>query len=116
MIPALLIILACQIAGEILMRLSGIPLPGPVCGMALMLLGLVLIPSLAEKIRPVVQTILGNLALLLVPAGVGAADQIANLGAGIWPVIVALVASLLLSMASAAAVFMLVAKWTGNRE
>ena len=116
MIPALILILACQMAGEILVRLAGLPLPGPVMGMAVMLIGLILIPRLAALIRPVAQTILGNLALLLVPAGVGAADQIADLGGDFWPVVIALVASLLLSMATAAAVFSLVAKWMGNRE
>ena len=42
MIRGFLLLLACQLAGEILARASGIPVPGGVIGMLILFLGLAL--------------------------------------------------------------------------
>lgn len=66
----LALLLLFQAGGEALTRALGLPFPGPVVGMLLMLLGLQ-----AESIRePVAQTaefLLVHLSLLFVPVGVG---------------------------------------------
>jgi putative effector of murein hydrolase LrgA (UPF0299 family) len=70
-IEALAILLLCQLAGEVLVQVSGIPVPGPVVGMALLFLGLWLRGSLPEPLRDTGQTLISHLALMFVPAGVG---------------------------------------------
>ena len=47
MIPALLALLSCQLAGEALTRTLALPLPGPVLGMILMVAALQWLPGLA---------------------------------------------------------------------
>jgi len=114
MIPAFLTILLCQLTGEIVTRASGLPVPGPVLGMALMLAGLLVSARLQALVRPVTEGILKNLLLLFVPAGVGAAGHIATMGANTVPVLVAVVASTILAIAAGALTFRLVARLTGT--
>ncbi|MFM2391364.1 MAG: hypothetical protein RLZZ437_2919 [Pseudomonadota bacterium] len=116
MIHALLALLACQLAGETLARAIGLPLPGPVLGMVLMLGLLVLSARLTALIRPVAQGILAHLSLLFVPAGVGVVGHITTLGAQTAPLLFAVVASTILALAAAALTFTLVAHLTGSRD
>ena len=71
MIAALTILLLFQLAGEVLVQLSGLPVPGPVIGMVLLFLALALRGSVSEDLRNTSQTLLSHLSLLFVPAGVG---------------------------------------------
>jgi putative effector of murein hydrolase LrgA (UPF0299 family) len=74
MIPALTLLLACQLVGEALARLFALPVPGPVIGMALLFLGLRLRPAAALDGTPlatVAGVLLAHLSLLFVPAGTG---------------------------------------------
>lgn len=41
MLNAFTLIPCCQLAGELIVTASGLPVPGPACGMALMFAGLV---------------------------------------------------------------------------
>jgi putative effector of murein hydrolase LrgA (UPF0299 family) len=65
------ILLGFQFLGELLVRLLAWPLPGPVLGMGLLLLGLAFSKTLIDHIESAAQGLLGHLALLFVPAGVG---------------------------------------------
>ncbi len=85
MIAALSLILLCQLAGEIFVRWLGVPVPGPVVGLLLLFVILLLrdrIPLLVrgplagEGVPQVAKTMLANLSLLFVPAGVGVVQQI----------------------------------------
>lgn len=100
MLLDLLILLACQLAGELLVHLAGLPLPGPVAGL-LLLLGLCLArgraPGSLDRTAP---ALLAHLSLLFVPAGVGVMLHGPTIAAE-WP---ALLASLLLSTRLAIAV------------
>lgn len=116
MIPALLVILVCQLAGEALSRALHVPVPGPVMGMVLMVAGLMLSPRLVALVRPVAQNILGNLLILFVPAGVGAAGQLTTLGERAVPVMLAVVASTILAIIAGAMTFVAVARLTGNPD
>jgi len=64
-------LLVCQLAGEFVVRLSGIPLPGPVLGMVLLFAFLGLRGGVPESVDRLADGLLGNLSLLFVPAGVG---------------------------------------------
>ncbi|MFE3836826.1 CidA/LrgA family protein [Pseudogemmobacter sonorensis] len=116
MIPALLAILLCQLAGEAVARSLALPIPGPVLGMALMLAGLGASARLRALVRPVAESILRNLLLLFVPAGVGAAGHLVSLGPNTWAVVLAVLISTVLSIVAGAATFAAVARLTGNVE
>ncbi|MEZ5798981.1 MAG: CidA/LrgA family protein [Paracoccaceae bacterium] len=116
MIPAFLLILACQLTGEVTTRMAGLPVPGPVLGMALMLAGLRLSPRMRDTVRPVADGILRNLLLLFVPAGVGAAGHLTTMGANTLPIIAAVVLSTLLAITAGALAFKAAARLAGTQD
>ena len=116
MIHALVILLACQLAGEAATRGLGLPFPGPVVGMILMVAALSLIPRLADLMRPVTSGILGHMSLLFVPAGVGVVGHFAALGGQGLALMAALVASTVLAIAVGALTFAGVARLVGSRD
>ncbi len=71
MLEHLTLIFGCQLAGELIVAATGLPVPGPVCGMALLFAGLVIKGGLPAELARVGDALLGNLSLLFVPAGVG---------------------------------------------
>ncbi len=87
MLPFLALLLFCQLAGEVLARLLGLPVPGPVLGLVLLFAGLTLrrpAPATDEH----ADRLLGNLSLLFVPAGVGVLQYLPVLAAE-WPAVTA---------------------------
>ena len=102
MIPALATLLVFQLLGEVLVLATGVPMPGPVVGLALLLLTLVLKTSVLGAIKPTAQTLLQHLSLLFVPAGVGVMLHLQRLGNEALAIGVALVVSTLVGLASAA--------------
>lgn len=104
MIEALALLLGCQLAGEVLVRVLALPLPGPVVGLALLLAGLVLYRRVPEPLDRTATTLLQNLSLLFVPAGVGITQHVGRLQAE-W---LAVLAALLVSTAATVAVTALV--------
>lgn len=99
MLNALTLILCCQLAGELLVTATGLPVPGPVCGMALLFGGLVLRGGIPAEIGAVADTLLGNLSLLFIPAGVGVMLHLGLLKDEAVPISLALVGSTLLTIA-----------------
>jgi len=104
MLSALTLILTCQLAGELVTRFFGLPLPGPVAGMALLFALLVIKGSVPQEIGAVSDTLLKNLALLFVPAGVGVMAHFDLLGQEWLPISVALVGSTVATIAVTALV------------
>ena len=102
MIPALAALLVFQLIGETLVRTLGLPMPGPVVGMAFLLLTLIIRPSLLAAIKPTSQTLLQHFSLLFVPAGVGVMLHLQRLGDEALAIGVALVISTWVGLASAA--------------
>ena len=102
MIPALATLLVFQLLGEAAVLLTGAPVPGPVVGLALLLLALLLRPRSVEAIKPTAQGLLQHLSLLFVPAGVGVMQHLQRLGDEALAIGVALVLSTLLGLAAAA--------------
>lgn len=116
MLHALLILLTCQLLGEAATRSAGLPLPGPVLGMVLLVVALIAIPRLADIMRPVTQGILGHMSLLFVPAGVGVVGHAAAFGGQGLGLMLALVLSTVAAIAVGALTFAAVARATGNRD
>lgn len=94
------VLLVFQLVGEILARGAGWPIPGPVVGMALLLVALQLRFPATEALRSVSSGLLSHLSILFVPAGVGVMLHAPRLVAE-WP---AVAASLLVSTAAGVAV------------
>lgn len=69
-LKGLTLLLLCQSAGEALARLTGVPLPGPVIGLAL-LVALLQVPALRTPVEAAATPLLAHLSLLFVPVGVG---------------------------------------------
>ena len=91
MIAALSLLLVCQLAGELLTRLAGLPVPGPVLGMVLLFAILAISGRVPDRLRQTAETLLQHLSLLFVPAGVGVMLHAARIQAE-WPAIVAALA------------------------
>ena len=71
MLEALTLILLCQLVGEVCVLFTGLPVPGPVIGMLLLLAWFFLRRELPESVGRTADTLLSHLSLLFVPAGVG---------------------------------------------
>ncbi len=115
MVPALAIILAFQLIGEVVSRGAHLPLPGPVLGMVALVAAISLVPRLGTLVRPVAQGLLGHLSLLFVPAGVGVVAHLPTIAAHGPALAVALVVSTLLAIVVGAVAFSLVARVLGSQ-
>jgi holin-like protein len=99
MVAGLSWLLAFQLAGELLVRLLALPLPGPVAGMALLFATLLWRGSPADPLARASAKLLQHLSLLFIPAGTGVVLYGALLAAEWLPLSIALLASTLLAMA-----------------
>jgi holin-like protein len=122
MIFALTLILICQLAGEVVVRGSGLPVPGPVLGMVL-LLGIL---WLRDRLRAAVAAawgggaleatgkgLLAHLSLLFVPAGVGIIQRLDVFAASGVALAASLVFSTIAALLATVLTFILTARWFG---
>lgn len=93
MITALATLLFFQLLGETLVYLTGLPIPGPVVGLALLLPVMAWQKGWMATVRPTAQTLLQHLSLLFVPAGVGVMQHLRRIGDEALAIGVALVLS-----------------------
>ena len=98
MVSALLALLVCQLAGELLVGLLDLPLPGPVAGMVLLFVVLVVRRGVPKPLAATGGALLDNLALLFVPAGVGVLLHLPRLAEAWAAVSAALVVSTALTL------------------
>ena len=103
MIEAFAALLVLQLAGEMLAFALHLPIPGPVIGMALLLVALALRPALLPRLKPTSSTLLTHLSLLFVPAGVGVMVHFQRLEQEGVAIVTAIVVSTLLAIAATAA-------------
>jgi len=104
MLGALTLLLVYQLIGEVLVQLLALPVPGPVVGMLLLFVTLVVRGHAPQALRDTSNGLLGHLSLLFVPAGVGVMLHFERLGAEWLPIVVALVASTVITIGVAALV------------
>ncbi|HQF31322.1 MAG TPA: CidA/LrgA family protein [Hyphomicrobiales bacterium] len=117
MLRAFGLLLACQLLGEVLVRLAGWPVPGPVMGLILLVAGLGLAARLG-KVAPETVTaselgrtssaLIAALGILFVPAGAGVVQHFGQIAAHGAAIAVALVVSTILTLTVTAAVFVAV--------
>jgi holin-like protein len=99
---ALALLLAFQLIGEAAVYALGLPVPGPVLGMVLLLGAVALRRDLLARLKPTTGTLLMHLSLLFVPAGVGVMVHGARLAAEGVAIVVAIVVSTVLALAATA--------------
>lgn len=123
MIVSLTLILLAQLLGEVVAHGSGLPVPGPVLGAALMF-GFLLIRDRyrrpAERMlpKPLVQGelegtakgLLAHLSLMFVPAGVGIVGRLDVLAANGLALAVVLLVSVVLTLSATALTFVAVSR------
>ncbi|MDH4096381.1 MAG: CidA/LrgA family protein [Betaproteobacteria bacterium] len=98
MLGAFTVLLVFQLIGEVLVLVSGLPVPGPVVGMLLLFTTLLARGAAPAWLRETCQGLLSHLSLLFVPAGVGVLLHFQRLGAEWLPIAVALVASTVITI------------------
>jgi holin-like protein len=109
LITALTALLAFQLAGELIVRLTGVPVPGPVLGMVMLVAFFALRGGVPDELKKVASVILQHLSLLFVPAGVGLMLHAARIEAEWLAIGAALVGSTVLSLVVTVLVFRAIA-------
>jgi holin-like protein len=98
-------LLVFQCAGEALVRLAGLPIPGPVAGMALLFAALLVRGQAPEALAAAAGGLGQHLSLLFVPAGVGVMMYVGQVTAEWLPIVAALLVSTVLAIAATALTF-----------
>lgn len=99
------ILLCCQLIGESIANLLHLPIPGPVIGMVVLLIGLMLYGRVPDGLRLTCDGLMRYLALLFVPAGVGVMAKWPLIQANLLSITVTLVVSVV-ALQIAVALFM----------
>jgi holin-like protein len=112
-IGGLFLILAMQLLGEFIARLTGIPVPGPVVGMVLFFVYLLIRnPREDSGVVKMADSLLSKMALFFVPAGAAVGLYLSQL-ASEW---VAVVVGLMVSWAVTLVVAGFLASWLRPRR
>lgn len=98
----LTILLIYQLIGEVTVRLFKWPVPGPVLGMVMLFVTLLLKNELIKTLEPATTALLSHLSLLFVPAGVGVMVHFSRIGQQWLPITVSLVLSTIITLALSA--------------
>ena len=99
MLNALTLLVSCQFAGEILARGIGLPIPGPVVGLLILLIGLIVRGRPGAALTTTATGLLTNLGLLFVPAGVGVVVHLKRLSDSLLPIAGAITVGTLVTIA-----------------
>ncbi len=98
MLAYITLLLACQLAGEIIVRLLTLPVPGPVLGMLFLFTGLMIRGRVPAELDSVASGLLRYLSMLFVPAGVGVIVYLPMIAEQIAPIAGAVFVATLLSL------------------
>lgn len=124
MIAGFAMLLGLQLLGEIVSHGLGLPVPGPVLGMAFLVAGLAAWSAAGgpDPVRAdaplgrVADGLLGSLAILFVPAGVGVVQYLDLLSAEGPAIGVTLVVSTLVTLLVTVATFRLIKRLVGRGD
>ncbi|WP_051378825.1 CidA/LrgA family protein [Derxia gummosa] len=116
MVASLVVLLVYQLVGEVTVRFFGLDLPGPVLGMALLLLTLMARRRLSVPFANTTRGLLDHLGLLYVPAGAGLISQIDRLQGHWLGLIATVVISTVLTLVVCGWTMQLMMRWTGTAE
>jgi putative effector of murein hydrolase LrgA (UPF0299 family) len=125
MIASLSLILTCQLIGEIIVRGTGLPLPGPVIGLVLLLAILMMRdryrmlargPLRDEGVENASKGMLAHLSLLFVPAGVGVIQQLDLLAQHGLAIFLVLIGSVLVTLLVTAGAFLVASRLMARKR
>ncbi len=105
MLDAIALLFVCQLLGDVIHRLTGLPLPGSVIGMILLLCWLALVRKERPTLVAVTTWLTAHLSILFVPAAVGLINEghvLSGYGLGL---VLATVVSTILTMVVTVLVF-----------
>lgn len=109
------LLLAYQLVGEVLSRLLQLPVPGPVLGMVLLFVTLLLRGSLEQTLDAATSGLLGHLSLLFVPAGVGVMVHVGRIGGDWLPIVAALLLGTVMTLVATALIMLGMMRLLGMR-
>ena len=109
---AIFLLIALQLVGEVIVTVTGLPIPGAVIGLVLLYIILSVRGGASEEMTRTTGFLLDNLALLFVPAGVGVIAYL-PLIASRWGMIAA---ALLVSVTVTIALTALTMSWLARRS
>ena len=114
MLRGLAVLLLFQLVGESLVFLLGVSIPGPVAGLVLLFAALPVLDRLwtreAPNIDGAAETLLSNLGLFFVPAGVGVVALANILSAQVWALSAMLILSAVITLMLTVWAFIMVRK------
>jgi holin-like protein len=125
MIASLSLILLCQLAGEVVVRGLAVPVPGPVIGMLLLLVLLLLRdratlfaqgPLQGGGVENAARGLLAHLSLLFVPAGVGVVQKLDVLAQHGIAIVTVLAISVVITLLVTVAAFLVISKLVSRRQ
>ena len=99
MLAYLTLIFTCQLIGEAIVGSFGWPVPGPVLGMVLLFVFLLLRGHVPDGLSEASNGLLKSMSLLFVPAGTGVMMHFQLLGQSLLPIGAALVLSTVATIA-----------------
>ena len=114
MIVAFLLLISCELVGEVTRQAFNLPIPGPVVGMFFLAAVLAFrkdkpnAPAIPDALGRTAETLISHMGLLFVPAGVGIITEAGLLQEEWLPIVAGLIGSTVLSLA----VTGLVMHWT----
>ena len=111
MVGALGLLLVFQLIGEVLARSLGLPIPGPVIGMLLLVALLLVRGSTPPRLTQTATALLGHLSLLFVPAGVGVVVHLGTLQRTLLPLLLTILGSTLVTAVATACALTLLRRW-----
>ncbi len=116
MLYAIAALLVFQLAGEILVQWLGIPLPGPLAGMVLLLAALCFYGRLPDKLRSTSNGLLGHLMLLFIAPVAGVVTQLERISQDWIPFVAACLGATALTMVVSALTLQFMLKRAKRRQ
>lgn len=110
------LLLIYQLIGEVTVLYLALPVPGPVIGLILLFLSLMIRGDSPSSLKQSSNTLLSHLSLLFVPAGVGMMVHLNLITEQWFPILLTLVLSTLITLAATAGTFWLSARWLSGRD
>lgn len=105
------LLLVYQLAGEIIVRLLGVSIPGPVLGMVMLFVTMMIRGRAPESVERASTALLSHLSLLFVPAGVGMMTHFGRIAQEWVPITFALLLSTVITMVATALIMQQTSRW-----
>lgn len=111
------LLLVYQLVGEVTVRMLGVPIPGPVLGMVMLFVTLLIQGQVSASVDQASSALLSHLSLLFVPAGVGMMVHFDRIAEEWVPITLALLLSTIVTMVATSLIMQVTSRWlVGPRQ